>query len=268
MFRVSVLGALKRGMQVVDSHRSRCFELAVWPALLWLVFKSVPANLVQSMPGLRFVDPATLANGAVILFAVAWFRHVIRQGNRGQNSRSQSRTRAVRKAMFSPVSISLVLRFVLRSALIVVGASVLLVLPTLFFAMGWIFLSQPTVIDPEVVARSVGVGLPLAILVLSPLLVRLYAYYAAVIAGRHDVSPLDAWRWMRGKSMTFVLMLAGGLAPAILCLNVVEALGLGLPGYFLAMPVLFTCVALAAAASARAMADLVSPPLITSTRAV
>lgn len=249
MFRVSVFRSLRRGAQFLESHRSRFFEIAVWPALLWLALKSVPADVLRDATGLAFLQTGSLANGAVVLFAMAWFRFVIGQG------------RPAAKMERRKISLTPVLRFVLRSSLIVVGASVLLVPPTMVLALAWIFLTQPAAVTADAASQAVGVAFPLAILMLSPLLIRLYAYYAAVIAGRHDVSPMDAWRWMRGKSLPFVALIVGVLAPAILCLNAVEALGLGFVGYGLVMPVLFASVALATAASARAMADLISPPL-------
>ncbi len=246
-----------RGLQFLEDHWVRCVRLAAAPAVLWLALKSIPPHVLSNLTHIPFLRPESLADGTVALFAVAWFRYAI----------DQSRPAATGASARWSLSLKPVLRFFMRSTLMVVGMSALLILPTMILAIGWILFFRPAAITPDTATHAVGTAFPLAILLLSPLLVRLYAYYAAVIAGRHDVTPLDAWRWMRGKSLAFIVLIAGVLAPAILCLRAVEALGLGVLGYGLAMPVLFACVALAAAASARAMADLISPPLFAATAA-
>ena len=255
MFRVPVDRALRQGWWFVNSHQDRFLKLAAVPALLWLTLKSLPAPYEAWVAAILPMAPDQLAGSAVILFAALWFRFAVSRSRRKEDV-SQKRS----------LNIKVLSRLVLRSAAIVVGVTALLTVPAVAIAIGWVVVDGPASVTPEYASRVAGMSLPLAVLLMSPILVRLYAYYGAVIAGRHDVTPLDAWRWMRGKSMAFLALALGALTPAVVILWGVEAMGLGFAGYVPAAAILFISVAMMTGAMARAMHDLVMPPVLAAAR--
>lgn len=240
--------AFVRGWAFLKTHQMRFFQAAALPAVLWFLLKSLPFDPTLTLPSSN-----TLANVVVGLFALSWFRFVV---GGGQGREPQARRFAVPRG-------AVIGRFLARTCVIVVGVSVVLVIPTVMIALLLIYGGGAEAQNPEAVIRdAVSRAFPLAILLLSPLLVRLYAYYGALAAGRHDVSFRDAWQWMRGRSLGLLLLIGTVLAPAAFGLNLVEKLGLGAFGYGLAMPILFVSVALAATASARAMGGLIAVPVM------
>jgi hypothetical protein len=223
--------------------------------LLWLILKSLPVGTKAWIASVLPMAPDQIAGSAVILFGALWFRYAIDHARR--------KVSAPRK---KPFTIKTLLRLVVRSAAIVLGVTALLTVPAVAISVGWIFLDRPAAITPEYASHVAGMALPIAVLLLSPVLIRLYAYYGAVIAGRHDVTPLDAWRWMKGKTAAFLALVLCALAPAVAILWAVEVLGLGFAGYVPAAAILFISVALMTGAVARAMNDLVMPPVVAVAR--
>lgn len=247
--------SLRQGWWFLNGRQLRFLQIATVPALVWLVLKCAPDHVLRLMEGLSFasmIDPDRIAGSMVIMFGALWFRFSIRDG------RPQ---KPLMERVCARLHPGVLVRLFLRSILIVTGVSLLVTLPTMLLALGWILLTRQPAVTPQVAAEAVAVAFPMAMILLSPLLVRLYAYYGAVVAGRHDVSPIDAWRWMRGKSLAFLTLLLAVLTPAMGLLTAIDQLGLGTAGYAAAMPVLFISVALVASASARAMNDLVTVPI-------
>lgn len=251
MFRVPVERSLRQGWWFVNSHQNRFLRMAVVPALFWLALKTLPPHYEAWISSVIPMAPDQLAGMAVILFGALWFRFAV--------SRARSRFPAPTGTRISP---RIVFRIVARSAMIVLGVTALLTVPAVAFAFVWVLIDQPLAMTPQYASHIATLSFPAALFLMSPVLVRLYAYYGAVIAGRHDVTPLDAWRWARGKSMALVAMALGGLAPALVVLWLVEVLGLGVLGYAPAAVILFISVALMTGAMARAMMDLVAPPTV------
>jgi len=255
VFRVPVDRSLRQGWWFVNSHQDRFFRMAAVPALCWLILKSLPSEAKASIASVLPMAPDQLAGSAVVLFGALWFRFAIKRARRSEDVSRKKR-----------IDLGGLIRFVVRSAVIIVGVTALLTVPAVAISVGWIMIDRPASVTPEYASHVAGMALPIAVVLLSPVLIRLYAYYGAVIAGRHDVTPLDAWRWMKGKSMAFLALVLGALAPAVTILWAVEAMGLGLAGYVPAAAILFISVALMTGAAARAMNDLVMPPVVAGAR--
>ncbi|MEX1147610.1 MAG: hypothetical protein WEB93_04425 [Sphingomonadales bacterium] len=251
---LSIFQSIPRGWQFLKRHRTELVQAAMLPAFLWLSLKSLPLDgtldAITAATGLLLPSTDLLANLVLAVFALNWFRFAV-----GRNTRPKAAT----WSGFVPFT-GMVLGTALRAGLIVAGASVALVLPTIVIALALMASGMVAV-----VADAVSVAFPLALVALSPLLIRFYAYYAALAAGRHDVRLRDAWRWMRGRSLGLLMLVGGVLAPAFAGLGVVEGLNLGLIGYGLVMPLVFAAVALATTATARAMGGLIAPPVLSAT---
>ncbi|HEY8351621.1 MAG TPA: hypothetical protein VIK87_03665 [Sphingomonadales bacterium] len=232
-----------RGWGFVLHERRAALRLAAWPAALWLAFsllsRAAPSPI--SVFGL-------VADCLPVLFAVTWFRFVL--GFR-------------RRAVPVPTPHGL-LRAAGRVAVVVPLAVLILLPPTLVLAGANLALTDAP-FRGQAVERAVDLALPLALLITSPLLVRIVAYYAALAAGRDDIRARDIWRWSRGNGLTLVLVILLSLAPALVALGAVRLAGdlpaLIVPLLVLAAPMVFLSVAVTAASLARAMGGLLVLPV-------
>lgn len=245
---ISIGQSVSRGWEFVLGHRARLVRMAALPAALWFMLEL----LQVAVPG----EPVVLSSfgGLVLsLFAIDWFRFVL--GHSGGQSGGPAIDPAgmVRRTV----------RVSLRVGAVVILVSLILLPPTLVMAAGVIAFAGAPMTDQAIVT-AVGKAMPVAMVLVSPLLVRFYAYYAVVAAGRRDLRLADIWRWAQGKSLGLLAVVALALAPGLMMITGASALGggvLSLAGYAFAAPVLFISVAVMATVTARAMSGLIVPPV-------
>lgn len=203
--------------------------------------------------------------GAVVasLFGLFWFRRALAaQGAQSPSSVAPSGLDPLRRLTGWGV-------VTVRS----LGVSVLIVatltVPTMALAYARIMtLGADTVAETT---AAVHWALPIAAVAVSPLLIRLYLYYAALAAGRRDVGLADVWRWGRGNSWRILALVALPLIPAFaiktVCLALAQSAGVLAMGLrFVAALALFAGLAWAAAALARALSGLLTSPLAVTRR--
>lgn len=190
--------------------------------------------------------PAAAMAGSLLcgLFAIFWFR------------------RALASAAVAPVKTAVgrwpwrhtAGRSLGAGALIIVALTV----PTVALAYARL-LTQSPMPTPAETKAAVDWALPIAAALASPILIRLYLYYAALAAGRRDISIADAWAWGRGNSLRLLALLAVPVLPlTVLARSMGE---FALPGAFAGSVLMFVLLALASTLLARALAALVVAPV-------
>ncbi len=254
MYRQSVIEMTRRSWGFVLENQSDFIRKAALPGLAWLflaVLLAAIPNIDESLPFLSVISNVILA-----VFLADWFRFTLRLG--------PAKSPAFDLLRNPMALLKVVGRIVLRIAVVVIVASVILLPLTILFAAGTL-IATGNLDDPAALDRVVSLAMPLSALVMSPLLVRFYVYYAALAAGRNDLSARDIWRWSRGRSLRLLGLLALSLGPAVLTLYIVDHIAsqglVVIPVYVLALPVVFVSLAVLASTTARAMASLVVPPV-------
>ena len=233
--RVSVGRAFVSGGRHLAKHWALLIITSLGGAIAWVLLKAME----------HAGAPAAAVGGSLLcgLFAIFWFRRAL-------------------AAAAAPV-ITTSGRWSWRHAAgRSIGAGVLIIaaltVPTVALAYARL-LSQTPVPTPAEAKAAVDWALPIAAALASPILIRLYLYYAALAAGRRDISIADAWSWGRGNSLRLLALLA---IPVLPLTAIAKSSGeFALPGAFAGGVLMFVLLALASTLLARALAALVAAPV-------
>jgi class 3 adenylate cyclase len=234
--RVSVSRAFVSGARHLARHWALLVVTSLASAGLWVVLKALE----------HAGAPAAAMGGSLLcgLFALFWFR------------------RALAAASFQPADTGPQRRSWHHTAGRSIGAAVLIIAaltaPTVALAYARL-LTQSPVPTPAEAKAAVDWALPIAAALASPVLIRLYLYYAALAAGRRDIGIADAWGWGRGNSLRLLALLAVPVLPLTALAHSMREFAL--PGVFAGSVVMFVLLALASTLLARALAALVAAPV-------